>query len=42
MALDLPNRKIYLLKKKGGKCANTHRPVWGTSPVIQHHSFAPR
>jgi hypothetical protein len=26
VALDLPNRKIYLLEKKGGKCVNTHRP----------------
>ena len=42
MALDLPNRKIYLLEKKGGKCANTHRPVWGTSPgFVQSKFFAP-
>ena len=34
---------VAILKgKKGGKCANTHRPVWGTSPgFVQSKFFAP-
>ena len=31
-----------LKNKMGGKCANTHRPVWGTSPgFVQSKFFAP-
>ena len=40
----MPSRRnIAILKnKKGGKCANTHRPVWGTSPgFVQSKFFAP-
>ena len=45
--LLLPSvENVAILKhKKGGKCANTHRPVWGTSPANHlevFHKFAPR
>ena len=45
--LVLPSvENVAILKrKKGGKCANTHRPVWGTSPANHlevFHKFAPR
>ena len=42
--LVLPSvENVAILKrKKGGKCANTHRPVWGTSPgFVQSKFFAP-
>lgn len=42
---NLPSRRnIAILKdKKGGKCANTHRPVWGTSPASKSlASITPR
>lgn len=37
------SENVAILKgKKGGKCANTHRPVWGTSPgFVQSKFFAP-
>ena len=41
----MPSRRnIAILKnKKGGKCANTHRPVWGTSPASKSlASITPR
>ena len=42
--LVLPSvENVAILKrKKGGKCSNTHRPVWGTSPgFVQSKFFAP-
>ena len=37
-----PENVAILKRKKGGKCANTHRPVWGTSPgFVQSKFFAP-
>ena len=42
--LLLPSvENVAILKhKKGGKCANTHRPVWGTSPeILGISSFCP-
>jgi len=40
--LPSPENVAILKRKKGGKCANTHRPVWGTSPgFVQSKFFAP-
>ena len=42
LALPSPENVAILKRKKGGKCANTHRPVWGTSPgFVQSKFFAP-
>ena len=45
LALPSPENVAILKRKKGGKCANTHRPVWGTSPANHlevFHKFLPR
>ena len=42
LALPSPENVAILKRKKGGKCANTNRPVWGTSPgFVQSKFFAP-
>ena len=42
LALPSVENVAILKRKKGGKCANTHRPVWGTSPgFVQSKFFAP-
>ena len=45
MLLPSVENVAILKRKKGGKCANTHRPVWGTSPANHlevFHKFLPR
>ena len=45
VALAKCRKRRYLKTQEGGKCANTHRPVWGTSPANHlevFHKFLPR